>query len=208
MKDAHIPLDVYILNKHLHGIPSTSSKLSAHDIDQAAYELFDESRSSYDIENDEYNPRAIRPPSFTHHIKQVQESRTKTKPVQRRSARIPVRTTKAERLKLARQQSDSFNMPNLPHIRSSTMKSQPTFTSKSQMQSSTIFSANTYLRSRTTSSTTLKQSESALSCKSALGTKDPLRLSSMLVRQMRQDIQTNKGKLFTAKLIALKYILK
>ncbi|CAF0970588.1 unnamed protein product [Rotaria sordida] len=180
-KAKHVNLDPYIFNKHLNGIPCTISNLVDADIDESVNELFDESKSSYRQQNDEYNPRSIRPPSFSQYIRQVQESRTKPKPIQRRSARIPVRTTKAEQLKLARQQSANENMSNLPYIRP--------FTTKSQIRPSTISSINRTSRTRTNSNSSPRQSESARSCKLAIDSNDPLQLSAMLAKQMRQDIQ-------------------
>ncbi|CAF0781920.1 unnamed protein product [Rotaria sp. Silwood1] len=188
-KSKHVNLDLYIFNKHLHGIPCTISHLAEADIDESIDELFDEGKSTYRQQNDEYNPRSIRPPSFSQYIKQVQESRTKTKPMQHRSARIPVRTTKAEQLKLARQQSANEKMSNLPYIRPFTTKSYGALSFKSQIRPSTIPSINRTSRTRTNSNSSFRQSESARSCKQALGSNDPLHLSAMLAKQMRQDIQ-------------------
>ncbi|CAF3345024.1 unnamed protein product [Rotaria sp. Silwood1] len=188
-KSKHVNLDLYIFNKHLHGIPCTISHLAEADIDESIDELFDEGKSTYRQQNDEYNPRSIRPPSFSQYIKQIQESRTKTKPMQHRSARIPVRTTKAEQLKLARQQSANEKMPNLPYIRPFTTKSYGALSFKSQIRPSTIPSINRTSRTRTNSNSSFRQSESARSCKQALGSNDPLHLSAMLAKQMRQDIQ-------------------
>ncbi|CAF0736721.1 unnamed protein product [Rotaria sp. Silwood1] len=188
-KFKHVNLDLYIFNKHLHGIPCTISHLAEADIDESIDELFDEGKSTYRQQNDEYNPRSIRPPSFSQYIKQIQESRTKTKPMQHRSARIPVRTTKAEQLKLARQQSANEKMPNLPYIRPFTTKSYGALSFKSQIRPSTIPSINRTSRTRTNSNSSFRQSESARSCKQALGSNDPLHLSAMLAKQMRQDIQ-------------------
>ncbi|CAF2466330.1 unnamed protein product [Rotaria sp. Silwood2] len=188
-KPKHVNIDSYIFNKHLHGIPCTISSLVEGDIDEYVNELFDEDKSTYRQQNDEYNPRSIRPPSFSHYIKQVQESRTKTKPIQLRSARIPVRTTKAEQLKLARQQSANENMSHLPSIRPFTTKSQGALSFKSQIRPSTIPSINRTSRTRTNSNNSFRRSESARSCKLALCSHDPLHLSAMLAKQMRQDIQ-------------------
>jgi hypothetical protein len=176
-----IDLDPYILHKHLNGISSTVSSLVETDIDKSVNELFDENKSSYLWQNNDYDPRSIRPPPFSQYIKQVRDSKNKIKPVQRRSARIPVRTTKAEQLKLARQQSASENRPDPPQMRS--------FTAIPQQHST-----NRISRSRPNSRSSFRQSESARSCKVALRSDGPLHLSSLLIKQMRQDIQSNRGK--------------
>ena len=187
-RDRHVDLDPYLLNKHLNGISSTVSNLIEANPDQSVSELFDENKSSYKWETEAFNPRSIRPPPFSQYIKQVRESRTKPKSTQRRSARIPVRTTKAEQLKLARQRSASEHNSSLPYLRSSATTSRPRVS-----HHSTISSLHPLTRLRTTSNHTYRQTESARSCKEALHTSGPLTLSSMLIKQMREDIKSNRG---------------
>jgi hypothetical protein len=193
-KSKHIDLDPYIFNKHLKGITSTMNNLVESDFDKSVNELFEGSSSSFRWQNDDYNARLIRPPPFSQYMKTLRESRTKIKPIDRRSARIPVRTTKAEQLKLARQQSANENKPNLPHVRPSTTIPQYTSSFNSSVRHPTIPSTNRITRTRATSNCSFRQSESARSCKVALGSNGPLLLSSILVKQMRQDIQSNRGK--------------
>ena len=195
-KTKPVDLDSYIFNKHLNGISSTSSSLAQTDVDKSIRDLFDEDKSSYQQQEEDYNPRAIRPPSFSQYIKRIQDSQTQTKPMQRRSTAIPVRTTKAEQLKLIRQQSASRNTFGLPDIR-------PVTSFNSQTRSSTRPLTSTVARPRTSINTSYRRSESAESCKTVLGTNDPLVLSSMLANQMRRDIQSNRGKYSLRKLSSI-----
>jgi hypothetical protein len=188
-KAKHVDLDPYILDKHLNGISSTTSNLFETEIDESVNELFDGNKSSYQWQNDDYDPRSIRPPPFSQHMKHVREARIKLKSTQRRSARIPVRTTKAEQLKLARQRTASEHNSSRPHPHPSIAASQQRFTFKSPVMSS----INHISHSRTNSNGSFKQSESARSCKEALRSNAPLHLSSMLAKQMRQDIKSNRG---------------
>jgi hypothetical protein len=184
------------LNKHLNRIPSTISNLVETDIDNSVNALFDDGKSANQWQNDDYDPRSIRPPPFAQYIKQLKDSRTKIQPLQLRSTRIPVRTTKSEQLRLARQQSITENISNLPNRSSSTKIPQHRLSYNSPTPQSTILSTNRIASSRTSSTSSFTRSESAKACKVALNTNGPLLLSSMLVKQMQQDIQSNRGKYF------------
>lgn len=154
-------------------------------------DLFDENKSSYLWNNDDYNPRSIRPPPYSQHIQKLRESQIKSKLSQRRSARIPVRTTKAEQLKLSRQQSATKTNSNLPIIRSHTTTSTHRLISNSPIRN---LEKTSLVPFRTSSVNSFRQSESARSCKEALDINKPLLLSAMLIKQMRQDIKSNRGK--------------
>ena len=189
-------IDPYILHKHLFGITSTRTNLAETDVDSRVQELFEGSKSSYRWRNSDYHPRAIRPPPFVEHIEQIKLSNRPIKPLQCRSARSSVRTTRTESLRLDRQQSISTNRNDLPNVRPQTSMPQYRPTFPSQTRHSAIPTLKPpMIRSRTASDTSYRQSESTRSCKIALGVDGPLHLSSYLIKQMRQDIQTNRGKI-------------
>ncbi|CAF1637872.1 unnamed protein product, partial [Didymodactylos carnosus] len=90
-------VDTYLLQRHLNQIP----KENAHYEQQQDFsELFhDLSSGFFNLEDDSsYNPRAIKSPPFSEHIKYLKRP-VNSRPISKRSARIPVRTTKAEELK-------------------------------------------------------------------------------------------------------------
>lgn len=189
----HLELDSYIFQKHLLGLTSTRSNLNESDVDPQMKELFEGSKSSIRWPDNDYQPRAIRPPPFSQHIQQLRKSLSPRKLTQRRSARTPVRMTRAESLKLERQQSASEHQLEVPKIRPLTSMPQPRRSVQSVARHSTIPLIKHVARSRAESDVTFRQSESARSCKIALGVNGPLNLSPHLVKQMRQDIQSNRG---------------
>ena len=192
LQKTQLDFDPYILHKHLFAITSTQSNLVATDVDPRTRELFDESRSSFRMENDEFHPRMIRPPPFTDHLEKIRQSFIETNNKQRRSARLSVRTNRAESLRLERLKSAS-------EIREKPMKTRP-LTSLPQRSDRSTFrpairnSAVPFVtRSFAASESSYRQSESTRSCKLALGIDRPLHLSRFLVKQMRQDISSNRG---------------
>ena len=189
----HLELDPYIFQKHLYGLTSTRSNLNESDVDPQMKELFEGSKSSIRWPENDYQPRAVRPPPFSEHIEQLRKSLSPRKIIQRRSARTPVRMTRAESLKLERQQSASEHRLEVPKIRPLTSMPQPRRSLQSPARHSTIPLIKHVSRSRAESDVTFRQSESARSCKIALGVNGPLSLSPYLVKQMRQDIQSNRG---------------
>lgn len=194
----HIHLDPYILEKHLNGISSRTGNLGETDCDSSVKDLFDESKSAYGWYEDEFNPRSIRPPAFSQHMKQMRDARMKLKSTPRRSARIPVRTTKAERLKLARQRSISESNASLPYLTPRNKSRQSKVTPRSPNRQQRMSSASQLLSLQTLKNNGYRHGDSAQSCKDALDTKGPLLLSSILVKQMRQDIKNNRGTSFNA----------
>jgi hypothetical protein len=168
------------------------SNLNKDDLDQSVNELFDQSKSTYQWQNEDYDPRSIRPPPFFQYVKQVRDSRTKPKLTPRRSAHIPVRTTKAEQLKLARQKSASEINSNLPSLHFSTMISQSKLSHRSPIRYPTA-SPMIYPSGSRTSNHSFRQIQSARSCREAIDSNRPLVLSSMLIKQMREDIKNNTG---------------
>ena len=67
-KPTHI--DPYLLDKHLHGKSSTQSTLDDFDIDQSVKDLFATNRCADRRQNDDFEPRSIRPPPFSDYIEQ------------------------------------------------------------------------------------------------------------------------------------------
>ena len=177
----------------MYGLTSTRSNLTELDVDPQMRELFEGSKSSSRWPDNDYQARAIRPPPYSQHIQQIKQSLSQRQPIQRRSARTPVRMTRAESLKLERQQSASEYQSDMPKIRPLTSMPQPRRSIQSQVRHSTIPLIKHVSRPRAASDSTFRQSESAQSCKIALRANRPLTLSSHLIRQMRQDIQSNRG---------------
>jgi len=115
------------------------------------------------------------------------------------SAGIHIRT-KSEQPKFTRQQSASKNKSNLPHIRSYTTASQHRLSSNSPGRYTTMSSMNVLSLLQANSNNSSHQSDSSQSCKEALDSNAPLLLSALLIKQMRQDIQSNRGKIIRRKI--------
>lgn len=192
----HVDLDPYILDKHLNGLSSRSGNLLETDCDPSVNELFDESKSAYGWYEDDFDPRSIRPPPFSQHMKQVRDARMKLKETPRRSARIPVRTTKAERLKLARQRSISESNSSMPYLNPLNKSRQSKISPRSPNRQQPMPSMSRLSPLQMLKNNGYRHAESAQSCKDALDSKGPLLLSSMLIKQMRQDMKNNRGKSF------------
>ena len=166
------------------------------DRDHSVSELFDESKSAYGWYEDEFKPRSIRPPPFSQHIKQVRDARMKSKNTSRRSAHLPVRTTKVERLKLARQRSISETNSSLPQVVTSTNKfRQSKVSARSPEQQEPISSFSRLSPLQMIKNNGYRHLDSAQSCKEALESKGTLLLSELLTKQMREDIKSNRGKI-------------
>lgn len=173
-----------------------SGHLLETDRDQSVSELFDESKSSYGWYEDEFKPRSIRPPAFSQHMKQMRDARMKLKMTPRRSAHIPVRTTKAERLKLARQQSISETNSNLPQLISPNKSRQSKVSSHSPKRKQSILSFHRLSPLQMIKNNGYRHLDSAQSCKEALDSTGTLLLSELLTKQMREDIKSHRGKSF------------
>lgn len=198
----HVDLDPYILDKHLNGLSSRSGNLLETDCDPSVNELFDESKSAYGWYEDDFDPRSIRPPPFSQHMKQVRDARMKLKETPRRSARIPVRTTKAERLKLARQRSISESNSSMPYLNPLNKSRQSKISPRTPNRQQPMPSMSRLSPLQMLKNNGYRHAESAQSCKDALDSKGPLLLSSMLIKQMRQDIKNNRGKSFDTEAIS------
>lgn len=195
-------IDPYILHKHLYGMTSTRTNLAEDDVDSFAKHLFDGTRSSlFQSQKQDYHPRAIRPPPFSEHMKQLKKSNQPIKPILCRSARrSSIRTTRTESLRLERQQSAQSKQEEIPKIRPHTSLPQyrrvaTAFQSQTRHSAIPIIKSQ-MVRSRTASDASYRQTESTKSCTIALGLERPLHLSSLLMKQMQQDIQSNRGKIY------------
>lgn len=132
-------------------------------------------------DNEDFDPRAIRPPPFAQHIEQLRRPKGPGKPLPRRPTRIPVRTTRAEQLRLARQQS-------APREPSTSRKPRVSPRDK------TMISIRPPLRPSTASSDTLLRIESARSCRTALRSAKPLQFSIQLADQIEREMHDSRGK--------------
>lgn len=195
--DKSYHLDPYIIHKHIFGINSSQSNLLNSDADRTAKELYHESQSSINWQKDEFDPRAIRPPPYSEHIEKIKKSSQPVRIQRKSSARLFVRSTRAQSLKLERLKSArEIPQSNEP------MKVRP-FTGLPRTVEPRIsqfirHSAHPLLSTRISRSYAStdngdNQSLSTRSCKIALQTNQPLNLSKLLITQMHQDIRSNRG---------------
>ncbi|CAF1470834.1 unnamed protein product [Adineta steineri] len=185
----HIDLDPYILNKHLNKIPSTISNLAEKDIDASLTILSNDNKSSYQWQHNSYDPRSIQPPPFIEYLQQFRKPKIEIKPIQYRPTLLPVRTTKSEQLKLARLKSTLENIS----IQSSPRLTQNKTSANSQRHELITPSINHVSHTRTNSnSSSFHRLKSAQACKVALKSIAPLHFSSLLIKQMQEDIQNDR----------------
>ncbi|UJR33652.1 hypothetical protein I4U23_021085 [Adineta vaga] len=187
-------LDSYIFNKHLNRIPSTISRLRKTDIDQSIYDLFNDNKSIKSCEMDDYNPCSIQGPPFAEYLDQLRRSKMAIKPPSRPSAFIPVRTTRAEQLKLARQRSAINNASNQYTMNAFPKVSQQKPSPNVPKQQSPIPTTSRMSRPTTSGHNgSYRRAKSAQLCQTALSSNRPLRFSALLLKQIQQDIQNEEA---------------
>ncbi|CAF0726261.1 unnamed protein product [Adineta ricciae] len=188
-------LDSYIFDKHLNRIPSTVSRLTETNADQSVQGLLEKKKFRKSDYVEDYDPCSIQGPPYAEYIKQLRGAKKVIKPQQRQSPLIPVRTTRSEQLKLARQRSASNDRSDEFTRNSSAKLSQHNLSSNVQKQQPLTPAVNHISRLRTDGDhNNFRRAKSAQLCQTALCSGGPLRFSSLLLKQIQQDLQNEKAK--------------
>ena len=187
-------LDSYIFDKHLNRIPSTVSRLTETNADQSVQGLLEKRKFRKSDYVEDYDPCSIQGPPYAEYIKQLRGPKMVVKAQQRQSPLIPVRTTRSEQLKLARQRSASNDRSDEFTRNSSAKLSQHNLSSNVQKQQPLTLTVNHISRLRTNDDhNNFRRVKSAQLCQTALSSGRPLRFSSLLLKQIQQDLQNEKG---------------
>jgi hypothetical protein len=185
--------DPYILHKHLHGISSLESHLVLSDDEQ---ELFDECRrSSYEHDTD-YQARAIRPPSFSEHIQQLEQGNRRWTSAKDRSMPMASRNNKSNSLTIERQSNrNTYQQKTVDKRRLTSLhKAQSAWSLQAQPSMISTNKQSAIVHSRANSEITSRQLQSVRSCQLALKLNKDLQISSHLIEQIHEDVRNNKGK--------------